>query len=262
MKALDDRILFRCRSGSCTHHLLDFSNRMRVILIVLRLVIILLRLDIVHLDCRPERARGRLGSLRWLEAAILLADGLISHFLHQCLSIDVFFGDDTWGVLHRDFKMVIPTVNFLHHSHQRLLKCPCAYTCQGSLRTLPGTWLFTNFMLRNLVRLLSWERHGRERCRFGLHRRLEVHLRTLMMLPIIYDDCGRRYVHCRHCHLTIFMIGVRWPPIRMMLELHVSWQHIISLGQGRNHHWVLYVKGTLRHRVVLLQLRFSLSLLH
>lgn len=55
MKALDDRILFRCR---CTHHLLDFSNGLRGILIVLSLVIVLLRLDIVHLDCRPERARG------------------------------------------------------------------------------------------------------------------------------------------------------------------------------------------------------------
>lgn len=268
MKALNNGVLVW---GNCLIHLfLDFSNCLllhRSILIVLRVVILCLVHKIVS-NSWSAWTSGRFCSFRRLKAAVLLPDRLISHFLHQCFSIDILFGDDTGRVLYWNFEMMISAVNFLHHSHHRLLESPRTHACQRCrccCSTRFSRWVKMRIALW-FERLFPSKCHSSERGSFGLEGSLEVGRRALVRLALVdaithYHGCCRELIHS---YFTLVIRGRR-DSIIWLLELHSRRQHLISIdGFSRcwDDNWVLHMKGPLTHWMVLLKFRFSFSFLH
>ena len=168
MKALYNGVLLR--GDSVVHLFLDFSNCLllhRSILIVLRVVILSLVHKVVS-DGWSAWTRGRFGTFRGLKTTVLLADWLISHFLHQCLSVDVLFGYYTGWILYWYFEMMISAVNFLHHSHHRLLQSPRTHTCQRCHHPTPFIRWIKMYITLRLMWLFPRKCHSSKWRSFGL----------------------------------------------------------------------------------------------
>ena len=168
---------------------------------------------------------------RGLKTAIFLSNRRISHFLHQCLSINILFGDYTRRILDWHFEMVVSTVNFLHHCHHRLLKSPRTHASQGRRCSKSSTWWFEQCTFLRFERLLSIKSHGSERRSLGLKGRFEIGRRALIRLAVV-DTITNYYCRSRdliHIHFC-FKISVWRPFIKVLFYLNRCLQHLVRFN--------------------------------